>query len=309
MYLMIAIRAFYMTNPLDLHQLRVLCSVFETRSVSRAADSLGLTQPAVSYSLARLRETLGDPIFTRTPEGMAPTPQAARIYREVRRGIDILDAAISPAGFDPGLSDRAFRVAMSDIGEMEFLPRILQFLQTAAPRVCLEIVQISLANLPRALDIGDLDFAVGNLTEICSKTAHSVLFREHYVCSFRAGHPRIGAELTREAFEGANHIFVTSPFTGHHMLENALLERNIHRKIGLRVPHFTSVPNVIAETDYLVSVPSRVAQTFARTHGLRHLPLPVEIPAFDARIHWSARHETNEGHAWMRDTLIARLGR
>ncbi len=296
-------------NQLDLHLLRVLCSVFETRSVSRAAESLNLTQPAVSYSLARLRETLGDPIFTRTPKGMAPTPHAARIYREVRRGIDILDAAISPATFDPGLSERTFRIALSDIGEMEFLPKIVRHLQTAAPRVSIEVVQISLTNLPRALDIGDLDFAIGNLPEICSQTAHSVVFREHYVCSFRSGHPLIRAKLTRKVFEEAIHIFVASPFTGHHMVENALLERNIHRKIGLRVPHFTSVPNVIAETDYLVSVPSRVAKTFARTHGLRHLPLPIKLPAFDVRVHWSARHETNEAHAWMRNALVTQMAR
>ncbi len=296
-------------NQLDLHLLRVLCSVFETRSVSRAAESLSLTQPAISYSLARLRQTFGDPIFTRTPEGMAPTPQAVRIYREVRRGIDILDAAVSPATFDPRLSDRAFRIALSDIGEMEFLPKILRRLQTAAPAVSIEVVQISLAHLPRALDIGDLDFAVGNLPEICSKTAHSVVFREHYVCAFRSGHPLIGAKLTRKVFEEAIHIFVASPFTGHHMVENALLERGIHRKIGLRVPHFTSVPNVIAATDYLVSVPSRVAKTFARTHGLGHLALPVKIPAFDVRVHWSARHETNEGHAWMRNVLVSQMAR
>ena len=295
-------------SQLDLQLLRVLCSVFEMRSVSRAAKSLRITQPAVSYSLARLRETFGDPMFTRTPTGMVPTPHAARVYREIRRGIDILDAATSPATFDPALSDRVFRLAMSDIGEMEFLPRILQHLQSLAPRVSIEVIQTSLPNLPRALDIGDLDFAIGNLPEICSETEHSRVFREHYVCSFRSGHSLIGDKLTRKSFEEAAHIFVASPFTGHHMVESALLERNIHRKIGLRVPHFTSVPSVVAATDYLVSVPSSVAKTFARTHGLRHLPLPIKLPTFEVRVHWSARHETNEGHTWMRNALVSRLG-
>lgn len=296
-------------SQVDLHCLRVFCSVFETRSVSRAAESLGLTQPSVSYSLARLRETFNDPIFTRTRDGMAPTPQAARLYREVRRGIDILDAAISPATFDPAVSERTFRVAMSDIGQLDFLPRIVPFLQTAAPRVSLEIAQISMANVARALDIGELDFAIGNLPEICASTRYTTVFREHYVCLFRKGHPLIGDKLTRKVFDEAKHILVMSPFTGHHMVENALLERDIHRKIVLRVPHFTSVPTLIAATDYLVSLPSIVARTFERTYGLRALPLPIALPDFDVRLHWSARHEDNDGHAWMRDTLVSQLKR
>lgn len=295
-------------TQLDLQVLRVLCSVFEMRSVSRAAKSLGITQPAVSYSLARLRETFGDPMFTRTPAGMEPTPHAARVYREIRRGIDILDAAANPASFTPAVSDRVFRVAMSDIGEMSFLPRIFEHLQVAAPRVAIEVVQTSLPNLPRALDIGELDFAIGNLPALCADTEHSTVFREHYVCAFRSGHPMIGARLTRKIFEEAAHIYVESPFTGHNIVQSALLERNIHRRIGLRVPHFTSVPNVVAATDFLVCIPSRVAETFAHTHGLRHLPLPVELPGFDVRVHWSARHETNEGHTWMRNALVSHLG-
>ncbi|MBB4197900.1 hypothetical protein CCR94_19055 [Rhodoblastus sphagnicola] len=298
-----------MSSPIDLQCLRVFCAVFETRSVSRAAESLNVTQPSVSYSLARLRETFGDPIFTRTRDGMAPTPQAARIYREVRRGIDILDAAISPAAFDPAQSERTFRVAMSDIGQLDFLPKIAPLLETAAPRVSLEIAQISMANLSRALDIGELDFAIGNLPEITPTTRHEVVFRERYVCLFRAGHPLIGDTLTRKVFEEAKHILVMSPFTGHHMVENALLERNIQRRIGLRVPHFTSVPTLVAATDYLVSLPSIVAQRFERTYGLRALPLPIDLPDFDVRLHWSARHETNEGHAWMRETLVRQLRR
>jgi DNA-binding transcriptional LysR family regulator len=295
--------------PLDLHCLRVFCSVFETGSVSRAAENLGLTQPSVSYSLARLRETFNDPIFNRTREGMAPTPQAARIYREVRRGIDILDAATSPTTFDPAMSERTFRVAMSDIGQLDFLPKIVPFLQTAAPRVSLEIAQISMANVARALDIGELDFAIGNLPEICTTTRYTTVFRESYVCLFRKGHPLIGDKLTRKVFDEAKHILVMSPFTGHHMVESALLERNIHRKIVLRVPHFTSVPTLVAATDYLVSLPSIVAKTFERSYGLRSLPLPIALPDFDVRLHWSARHEANDGHAWMRDTLVSQLKR
>lgn len=294
-------------TTVDLQLFRVLCAVLEARSVSRAAESLHISQPAVSYSLARLRNLIDDPLFVRSPEGMAPTPRAMQIYRDVRRGIDLLASALDPAAFEPRQSDRVFRMSMSDIGEMMFLPPILRHVQQTAPRINIDITQVSLNDMPRALNLGEIDFAIGNLPEICSQTSYTTLFREHYVCLIRNNHSAISTRLSRKQFEEASHIFIISPFTGHHMIESALLERGIRRKPGMRVPHFTSVANVVAQTDLIAIVPSRVAQHFARTYKLRHLPLPVRIPPFDVRIHWSEQHETNEGHRWMREAVIAQL--
>ena len=123
----------------------------------------------------------------------------------------------------------------------------------------------------------------------------------------RKEHGTIKERLSRKLFEEADRIIVASPFTGHHSVERSLLEHGIRRNPRLSVPHFTSVPNVIAQTDLLVITPLRVARAFAKTHGLRSLPLPVRVPGFEVRVHWSARHETNEGHQWMRDTLVSVL--
>lgn len=292
-----------MSSGVDLQLLRLLCGLVETRSVSRAADLLGVTQPAASYLLGRLRTELGDPLFLKTNKGMAPTPRTLAIYQDVRRGLDVLDSALRPTGFDPAQSDRSFRLAMSDIGEMVFLPPILQRLQAIAPHVTIEMIQVPLLQLPRALDFGDIDFGIGNLPEICSDTSYVTAFREHYVCLLRRQHRTIRKTLTRKLFEEADHIIVSSPFTGHHSVERSLLERGIRRKPTLKIPNYTSVPNVVAETDLLVIAPSRVARAFETTHGLQSLPLPVRVPPFDVRIHWSARHETNDGHRWMRDIL------
>jgi DNA-binding transcriptional LysR family regulator len=296
-----------MSSGIDLQLLRVLCAVVETRSVSRAAGLLGITQPAASYLLGRLREELSDPVFLKSNKGMTPTPRALTIYREVRRGLDILDAALSPTGFDPSFSDRNFRLAMSDIGEMVFLPPILRRLQSVAPRVTVETSQVPLLQLPRALDFGDVDFGIGNLPEICSETSYAAVFREHYVCLLRNGHPRIRKTLSRKLLEEVDHVIVSSPFTGHHSVERSLLEQGIRRKAKLKIPNYTSVPNVVAETDLLVIAPSRVALAFGKTHGLRSLPLPVRVSPFDVRVHWSTRHETNEGHRWMRELLLDAL--
>lgn len=293
-----------MATRLDLQLLRALCAIVETRSVSRAADLLGITQPAASYLLGRLRDELGDTLFLKSNKGMVPTPRTLAIYQEVRRGLDILDSAMGPSGFDPAHSDRNFRLAMSDIGEMVFLPPILQRLQLVAPRVTVEISQVPLLQLPRALDVGDIDFGIGNLPEICSETSYKTVFREHYVCLLRKEHRSIKKTLSRKLFEAADHIIVVSPFTGHHSVERSLLENGIRRKPALKIANYTSVPNVVLQTDLLVLIPSRVARIFEATHGLRSLPPPVRVPPFDVRVHWSARHETNEGHRWMREILF-----
>ncbi|TAK48933.1 MAG: LysR family transcriptional regulator [Xanthobacteraceae bacterium] len=296
-------------TTVDLQLFRVLCAVLEARSVSRAAESLHISQPAVSYSLARLRSLIDDPLFVRTPDGMSPTPRAVQIYRDVRRGIDLLASALDPTGFEPRQSDRVFRLTMSDIGEMMFLSPILHYLQQHAPRVNIDVLQVSLNDMPRALNLGEIDFAIGNLPEICSQTSYTTLFREHYVCMFRVNHGMIGDKLTRKIFEEISHVFSGSSYTGHYMIESALLERGIRRKPGLRVPHFASIANVVAETDLVAIVPQRVAEHFGRAYKLRHLPLPVRIPHFEVRIHWSEQHETNEGHRWMREIITSLLSR
>jgi DNA-binding transcriptional LysR family regulator len=288
---------------IELQPLRVLCAIVETRSVSRAAELLGIKQPAASYLLARLREVLRDPLFVKSSKGMTPTPRAHAVYQQIRRGIDMLDSALSPVGFDPRQSDRNFRLAMSDIGEMVFLPPILRRLRTIAPNVTVEVMQVPLLQLPRALDFGEVDFGIGNLPEVCSETSHTTVFREHYVCVFRRRHGDIGKTLSRRTFERLDHIVVSSPFTGHHVVERSLVEQGIHRRATLKIANYTSVPDVVAQTDLLVLIPSRVARAFEKTYGLRWLPLPVSVPSFDVRIHWSGRHQSNEGHLWMRQVL------
>lgn len=298
-----------MTAEIDHRLLRLLCAVVETRSVSRAAARLGIAQPTASYLLGRLRETLSDPVFLKSKGGMSPTPKTLALYREIRKGLDILDAAFDPVTFDPAHSERTFRVAMIDIGELVFLPAILRRLQAQAPGVSVASVPVALDQIPRALDVGDVDFALGNLPEICARTAHRTAFREHYVGLVRRGHPRVGTRLTRRLLESLDQIVVASPYTGQNTVESSLAEQGVPRKPKLEIPHYTSVPDVIAQTDLMVIAPSRVARAFAKGHGLKMLALPVTLPAFHVRVHWSTRHEANAAHTWMRELLIETMSR
>ncbi len=178
---------------LDISLIRVLCAVYETRSASRAAQALSMTQPAVSYALSRLRSVMTNPLFVRTRDGMIPTALADHLYSEFRRSLDIIDGTMTAvAKFEPTNSDRQFRIAMTDIGEMIFLPPLIQYLQREAPGVSIEVCQDTPTKTPHALATGQLDFAVGYLPGILSRTSDVEVFTERYVCSFRENHSIIG---------------------------------------------------------------------------------------------------------------------
>jgi DNA-binding transcriptional LysR family regulator len=296
-----------MEVSMDLSLARVLCVVYEAGSVSRAADALCLSQPAVSHALGRLRREVMDPLFIRTATGMMPTPRAGQLYLKFREALRLVEQAIEEVKvFDAGTSTRRFRLSMSDIGVMVFLPPILDHLQAEAPDMAIDIRQVTVPELLRSLEIGQIDLALGNLPDLQEHTRHNHLFTEHYVSVLREGHGSIRNGLSLKTFLTARHVAVTSPFSGHRMVEDMLVQQGVSRHIVLETPHFTSVPDIIARTDLIVTVPSRVAKLFAVTHGLRCLPLPVAVPSFAVRMYWHERSQTDQGHTWMRD-VVTRL--
>jgi DNA-binding transcriptional LysR family regulator len=294
-------------SAMDLSLTRVLCAIYEAGSVSRAADVLCLSQPAVSHALGRLRREVADPLFVRAGTGVVPTPQARQLYLRFRDAIRLVEQAVEEIKvFDARSSTRRFRLAMSDIGVMVFLPPILGYLQAEAPDVAIDVRQVAVPELLRALEIGQIDLALGNLPDLQPHTQHNELFTEHYVCVLREGHASIKDTLSLEMFREARHVAVVSPFSGHKMVEDVLMQEGLSRHVVLETPHFTSVPDIIVQTDLIVTVPSRVAELFAVTHGLRCLPLPIAGPSFAVRMHWHGRSHADQGHSWMRD-VVTRL--
>jgi DNA-binding transcriptional LysR family regulator len=296
-----------MEVAMDLSLTRVLCAVYEARSVSRAAEVLRLTQPAVSHALGRLRQEVADPLFVRTTVGMVPTPQADQLYLRFREALQLIGEAVDEArAFDPKTSTRRFRISLSDIGVMVFLPLILRQLQAEAPDIAIQVCQIAVPDLLRALEAGQIDFALGNLPALERHTEHYLLFDEHYVCVLREMHSVIASDMSRELFLATRHVAVISPFSGHRMVEDAMVEHGLHRRIVLETPHFTSVPDILAQTDLIATVPSRVATLFAATHRLRCLPLPIAMAPFTVGMYWHKRNRLNQGHNWLR-SVITRL--
>ncbi len=289
-------------RDLDLNLLRVFDAVLRERAVTAAAASLDLTQPAVSNALARLRALLGDPLFVRTPNGMDPTPFARELAEPVRQALALLESALAHGpGFDPANATRAFRFYMSGLGQIEFLPPLIERVQKQAPSVRLEAVALDVEDIGGALAAGALDLAVGFLPGLGPPVRRRALFRDPYVCLMRAEHPV--RSLTKRKFLEASHALVTYR-GGHRVIEEALERAGLARRIALRVPHFTVVPMVLERTDLILTLPERVAKVFERRGRLRSLPPPVPIPAAEVAVHWHERFEADPGNRWLREMVI-----
>jgi DNA-binding transcriptional LysR family regulator len=259
----------------------------------------------VSNALARLRALFGDALFVRTPAGMDATPFARGVADPVRQALALLESALAHGpGFEPASSTRGFRFYMSDLGQVEFLPPLVERVQRAAPGVRLEAVAADLEHIGEALGTGALDLAVGFLPALGPPVARRALFRDPYVCLMRSDHPAIGKELTRKKFVEASHVLVTYRGGGHRVIEEALERAGVARRIALRVPHFTVVPMVLARTDLILTLPARVARVYERQGSFKSLAPPVAMPPAEVAVHWHERFEADPGNRWLRDQVI-----
>lgn len=296
-------------NKVDLNLLRVFQAILEERSLTRAGQRLDLTQPAISYALGRLRQLFDDPLFVRTSDGMLPTPAAEQLALPVNRALASIREALRHAEeFDPPTSTRAFRLSMSDIGEQVFLPPLCEKLQQLAPEVRLEVEQVPVALAEDALRAGRLDFAIGNLPELKPVTHYAPLFHEAYVCMTRkrAGLP--ARQLSPTQFLALSHIAVVSSESSHRSIDDALRAHGLHRRIALRVPHFTVVPQILRRTDWAVTLPRRVARQFNEGGEFTIYALPPGVPEVEVTVHWHENFDSDDGNAWLRAQIIETLG-
>jgi DNA-binding transcriptional LysR family regulator len=289
-------------QDIDLNLLRVFDAVLHEKGVTPAAARLGLTQPAVSNALARLRKLFDDALFVRTPRGVDATPFARELAEPVRQALALLESALAHGpGFDPATSTRAFRFYMSDLGQVEFLPPLVERVQRSAPGVRLEAVALEVDDIADALAAGALDLAIGFLPGLGAPVRRQALFRDPYLCLMRADHPV--TTLTKKRFLEASHALVIYR-GGHRVIEEALERAGLARRIALRVPHFTVVPMVLERTDLILTLPARVARVFERRGKLKALPPPVPIPPAEVAVHWHERFEPDPGNRWLRELFV-----
>jgi DNA-binding transcriptional LysR family regulator len=293
----------------DLNLIRVFVTIYETGSVSKSAEKLHISQPSVSYSLSRLRQAFNDPLFNRTREGMQPTSLASQLYFSLSHSLSEIEKAISlTKQFDPLTSKRCFKLALTDLGEVFFLPCILESLKHEAPNVELEVIPIDAYSLSDWINKESIDAAICNQGYLLRKFNYREIFSERYVCMLNDGHPRIDSTLSMEQYLEERHI-VVSDGTGHHLVEDYLYEAGITRNIMLKVPHFSVLPDVVSSSDLLVTLPSRVAQLYAKRMPLKFIELPFVIPGFEVGVHYKEHRGDNSAQFWFCDFLIKTLNK
>ncbi len=288
---------------LDAKLLRLLDVLYTTRSVTRAAEQLGQSQPTVSIWLGRLRQQLGDPLFVRTPEGMQPTPRTDGLIATVREVLEGLRRLSEPeAVFDPAHSTREFRIFMTDASHITLLPRLFSQVHALAPQVRLEAATMD-ASLVPALQSGEADLALGLVRglEVGQEAGfyQQALFDQDWVCLADAQHPRIGSRFTLDDYLAEAHIGIVNG-TGYQLLDTALKNLGVQRRVLLELPGFLGLSAIVSNNDLVATLPRHIGETLAQAAGLRVLACPVPIPPFTVKQYWYYRYHHDVGSRWLR---------
>ncbi|AOW14837.1 LysR family transcriptional regulator [Hydrogenophaga crassostreae] len=297
-------------SDIDLNLLVVFNQLLREGSVSRTAVALELSQPAVSNALRRLRDLLGDELFLRTPQGMAPTPYAQTLAEPVSQALQGLHHALNVrASFDPATSQRCYTLALTDVGEIYFLPVLMDALAREAPGVTLRCVPVATPALRDDMAGGQVDLALGWLPPVESGFMQQALFRQRYVALMRQGHPlaalpKVGAA----AYRRANHVRVVSSGTGHAQVDQALDRLGMTGNVKLSVPHYVALGHVLASADLVATVPERLAERVGEPFHLVARPLTAKLPTSTICQLWHSHLHRDPGHQWLRGRIASLFG-
>ena len=295
-------------NRLDLNLLHVFDTIFREGSLTRAARALHLTQPAVSHSLARLREHFNDPLFTRQGNQMVPTPLARRFAESMRPGLTQIQSAVNQFhAFDPATQRKTYSLALRDILESTFLPRLMTRL-AAYPDIEIASQRIARRDMETQLAAGKLDFAVDVLLPISDQTAHELLRKDRLVVIARNGNPLIRGGLTMADYLAARHVLVSSRSEGPGIEDFELSRLGVQRNIRLRCQHYYAACRVVENTDLLLTMPETYARLIAERAGITLLSPPAELPGIDVHLYWHKPYEKEPALIWFRRQLQAVAG-
>lgn len=291
-------------KSVDLNLLVVFAAMMEHRSVTRAAESLGLSQPAMSAALARLRALLGDPLFVRSGWQMQPTPRALVLDAPVRQVVETIRTEIlQRLSFEPATARRAFTLVMPDIGEVMFLPRILSLLAASAPDIDLRTLAMPLNAAAGALESGAAELAIGYFPDLEKPGFfRKKLIENSHVCVLRQDHPLIGQRMTQAQFLAASHA-VVKPDGREHVFEQFLQQKGLKRRVVLELSHFTSLLAIVESTDLVATVPRDLAEFFASHSQIRLVELPVKPPGIEVHLIWHQRFHKDPAHIWLRSSI------
>ncbi len=292
------------TSNFDLNLLRAFDALMRECNVSRAAERMSLSQPAMSNALSRLRDLLEDPVLVRTRHGMQPTPKALSLEFPIRNALSAIEQSLAPQpNFDPQTSDQVFHIATTDYVEMLLLPKLIKHLNKVAPSVRLKTHALGPDIPEEELEDGIYDFAIGRFPEVPNRLLTEFWSSDGLVCLVRKAHPLFDKKISIEQFLKIEQIWV---FGGQRtgMVDAWLKKNNLKRNVVYTTPNFLMAPNIVAQTDMLVVTPSAIAQEYVKKMPLKVLPMPMKLETFDLQILWHPFHAGTPAHHWFREQLM-----
>jgi DNA-binding transcriptional LysR family regulator len=301
-------------HRIDLNLLVALDALARERSVTKAAQRAGVTQSAMSHTLRRLRELFGDPLLVRGRGGMVLTPRAEALTIPLRSGLVSLARTLAePQPFAPEHATRTFRIVSPDLFDALVLPTLLQRLGQQAPAIDLAVVPMP-KRLADSLETGDVDLAIYPVlldphpfdlgTQVDAELQTRTLFRDSFRCFVRSEHPVLASRrFTLNAYTRLNHILVSPGGEGPGVVDRILDARGLQRRIALRVPHFATALEVLAQSDLVLTAPSSLSQC-ATASTLASRPVPLDIPEHAITMIWHPRFTEDPAHRWLRELMV-----
>lgn len=294
-------------SSVDMNLLVVLRALLSERHVTRAAARVGLSQSATSHALARLREMYRDPLLVRSGRTLSLTPRAARLLPALERGLgDLEGCLVGEPEFEPSTARRTFSIGTSDYLQALLMGPLLRELAARAPGIDLSVVVFP--NLRELVESGALDLALTVSGQETRTSSQEPMFDDEFVCMVRRDHPQIRKAPSLEKYLAQRHVVVAPSGTPGSLVDSVLAERGLERRVALRVTNFLIAPVVVCETDFINTMPVRLARQLARTYPLRLLRPPLELPRFDYRMFWHPRLDHDPAQRWLR-TFVASVSK
>ncbi len=294
---------------LDLNLLLVFDAVMNERNATRAGERIGMSQPAVSNALNRLRYVMKDELFLRGADGMRPTARAMELEIPVRRALTEIEHALDPVIFDPKTTKRTFTIATTDYASLTLLPYLAGYLMEEAPGVSIHTIPIE-GRLYEKLDAQEADYGLTALAKVPDRFGMAEIGADSFICMMRGDHPLAKYdEIPLEEFAAARHLLVTPRGDAHGFVDDYLADHGLSRQIAMTVNGFGAVPMIIDSSDLIVSIPSKMADKCSEFFDLKLLPCPVPKPegVTGEVLIWHRRLTEHPAHTWFRD-LITRAG-
>lgn len=289
---------------IDLNLLVALQALLAEQNVTKAGRRLCLSQPAMSASLARLRELLHDPLLVRTPHGMILTPRALELLEPLDALLLQIERTLEPPQpFVPATAQETFRIGSSDFAALLLMPLLMEHLSAVAPGLNILMPALAGEEARSTLEAGGIDLMLAITSGKPSGTHRQVLFKDGFACLVRSDHPQVGQSLSLEEYITLPHLLVAPLGGSVGVVDGLLAERGLSRRIAMRMPHFLLAPHVIARSDLILTLPSRIAQTFVQMLPLKLLSPPLPIPSFTFAQFWHERSHGDPAHRWLREQL------